>query len=844
MKKVLFVLTILALTCVLAFSVSAATPDSSKESVTLDDGTICPIWDTDGDALIWYKSTENADDGYASYDYVKATSELVNYNCGWTGESIDGAYQYQLGATFTVTGASGAPYSASTMVVVNMMDDVKITSGSNIGKPITALTKTFSGNKNLEYIYLPLGTVAINSESFKNCSKLKYCNLEDLTELRQINSQAFNGCSILLAGKALDLSNSKLIKLLQGGIASIPVTSIKLPSTLTTIGEWAFQSCAYVTSIDFGGATIKSFSTNSTFKGCNNLKTITGFKTIVDSQLIKEFYGNTFAECRALESVDGLIENKILTIPSYCTKIGNSTFYNCDAIRAVKFTGTSIEITQTAFYSLDSMEFMYFPYDSYLKIPNNDVFSENKSLRAIAFPKNCTSIPDKALKNCTNLQAVCLPENLVSLVTNGNAQGAFALSKRMYFVHDWFSVIDEDGSFKFDDFVMPERPDVYFFPETLTNLFERSAGGTGFHQNQGLNPYLVFGTNVTKLICNDGLLCECGTSTNTITAIFLGDMSRLDVSTRESREKYTNYVFANPNDLNIDDVAIIDNADRANSLTGNEYFYFCHGNVKYKKISYRDAYYAVNGSYVNGGTLDSTLVAAIEGTTHFENPDANVLTEASCTTAGSSITYCFCGAEISREETPALGHDFEGGEAVIVFGATLYDNASQCVACVRGCGTNGDTTDLGVVIMEKGYSSCDIGGIKSFTRGYFVNTELLKAYEEQKGISVAIGFAFALADNVDTESELGLGDFAVNMELKKPGAELGAENIDYVVRYKTNDYVDLMVLIAGYYSENGVVTFSNMIEKVSYNMVAAAGNIKENPDGSADVSVDIGNLLG
>ena len=844
MKKIIFVISILALVSIFAFSVSAATPDASKESVTLKDGTVCPIWDTDGDALIWYISTANTEDGYASYDYIKATSESIEYNCGWKGENIDGVFQYQLGATFKITGADGTVYKAGDMVAVNLMDDVKITSGYNIGQPITSFSKTFLGSTNLQYFFFPLNTVSVNAETFKNCSNLKFCNMEDLTELRVVNSQAFGGCTSLFSNQALDLSNTKLISVLQGGFNGVAATSITLPETLTTIGEWAFQSCAYATSIDFGGATIKSFNTNSTFKGCKNLKTITGFKTIVDSQFIKEFYGNTFAECRALESVDGLIENKILTIPSYCTKIGNSTFYNCDAIRAVKFTGASIEITQTAFYSLDSMEFMYFPYDSYLKIPSNDVFSENKSLRAIAFPKNCISIPDKALKNCTNLQAVCLPENLVSLVTNGNAQGAFASSKRMYFVHDWFSVINEDGSFKFDDFVMPERPDVYFFPETLTNLYERAAGGTGFHQNQGLNPYLVFGTNVTKLICNDGLLYEYGTSTNTITAIFLGDMSQLNVSMRESREKYTNYVFANPNDLNIDDVAIIDNADRANYLTGNEYFYFCHGNVKYKKISYRDAYNAVNGSYVNGGTLNSTLVAAIEGTTHFENPDATVLTEASCITAGSSITYCFCGTKISSEETAPLGHNFEGGEVVIVFGATLYDNASSCVACLRGCGANSEGDDLGVVIMEKGYSSCDIGGIKSFTRGYFVNTELLKAYEEQKGISVAIGFAFALADNVDTESELGLGDFTVNMELKKPGAELGAENIDYVVRYKTNDYVDLMVLIAGYYSENGNVTFSNMMEKVSYNSVAKEGNITVDPDGSVDVSVDIGNLLG
>ena len=74
MKKKLLLLTVLviALTCIFAISVSAAEPDTSKETVQLKDSTVLPIWDTDGDALIWYKSTVNTEDGYANYDYIKA----------------------------------------------------------------------------------------------------------------------------------------------------------------------------------------------------------------------------------------------------------------------------------------------------------------------------------------------------------------------------------------------------------------------------------------------------------------------------------------------------------------------------------------------------------------------------------------------------------------------------------------------------------------------------------------------------------------------------------------------------------------------------------------------------
>ena len=138
MKKIFLLLTLTAmLVCLFAISVSAATPNTEGESVTLDDGTVCPIWDTDGDALIWYKSTANTADGYAAYDYVKAQdSSVVDFKADGSYKAAGGTYYNEV-TSAKINGTN----MKDIVVVVNLMDpDVKITSGNKAGGTETSVT--------------------------------------------------------------------------------------------------------------------------------------------------------------------------------------------------------------------------------------------------------------------------------------------------------------------------------------------------------------------------------------------------------------------------------------------------------------------------------------------------------------------------------------------------------------------------------------------------------------------------------------------------------------------------------------------------------------------------------
>ena len=178
-RKILFtVALVFALVALLIVSASAATPDTSKETVILDDGTVCALWDTDGNPLIWYVTGTDAETGEKTYAYVDATSSAVDYNGGYS-DKTDGVVWYQL-SKITIS-AGGSSYAGSTIAVLNLRsDNVKITSGNNVGQHVSCISKVFTGSTNMEYAYLPLDIVDMNSENFKNCVNLKYVNLSEL----------------------------------------------------------------------------------------------------------------------------------------------------------------------------------------------------------------------------------------------------------------------------------------------------------------------------------------------------------------------------------------------------------------------------------------------------------------------------------------------------------------------------------------------------------------------------------------------------------------------------------------------------------------------------------------
>lgn len=847
-KLFLFICIMAILVCAFALSVSAAEPDATNETVTLDDGTVCPLWDTDGNPLIWYVT--GTTDGVKSYDYVVATSEAVDYNGGYSSKT-DGVTWYQLSKlTINVDGAS---YGASSVAVFNIKSpDVKITSGQNVGQHINCITKLFTSSTNLEYVYFPLDTIDINGENFKSCKSLKFVNVAELTELREISSQDFNTgeCKNLFAGQVLDLSNTKIKKLEQGALACVAATEIILPETLVDVGQWAFQSCKNATKITFLGD-ITSMNTNAIFNGCNSLVDIVGFKLSANATSIGS---NAFKECYALKNAGDLIVDGILTLPEGIKEIGTFAFTQCDAIEAIIFPSTITKVGQQGFSYMDKVKVVNFDAHnakvasgektSGVEFNNCGHFRGLVSLVAFTFPLNTVEASNRMLADCTNLTAVYMPNSIKYLASNGGGQGPFCNSTKMYFVQDIFTVGQciVDGTVDVSKLTLPEKPTVYYMPTDLEKFTghnysnDQWSNATIFKNCTSINDVLVFGENFTKMVTMRPFE-NMASADSPKTLVFMGDIEEFVIS---HQARYISFVFVNANDKQISDLGVV--RVTGNSNEKGSLMYFCSTGTKINLD---------NSSRVGSGTNPETDAEKIATTISVLETTATVtphiavnsaLTNTSdpdCVTNSIVTTYCFCGTKIADTEieNTALGHEYDtekGATKLSIAYENYIDNGVLKIECAR-CDICLDTEIAPIITSFKGIS-VKING-DGVTFGYTINYESVEEFETVNKTKLELGFVVAVKSLLDGENPLDANGnettdkvikVAVNTDYNYAGADFvlrGDWNRTVSINGTETDIKDVEFYMSGYVIHGETIKYINFTStadapvSVTYNQV-------------------------
>lgn len=168
------------------------------------------------------------------------------------------------------------------------------------------------------------------------------------------------------------------------------MTSVTIPSTIISIGTYAFSYCRGLTEIVLPDNL--TYLGNRVFMCCNNLTTIN------IPQGITSIYEHTFYACGFTS----------LIIPSHITRIETYAFYYSHKLTDVKFEDNSqLEyLGQGAFGECDILESVELP--SSLKTIDKGAFYKCVKLNNIAIPENVKNIADRVFYDCTNLTTLTI----------------------------------------------------------------------------------------------------------------------------------------------------------------------------------------------------------------------------------------------------------------------------------------------------------------------------------------------------------------------------------------------------------------------------------------------------
>lgn len=276
----------------------------------------------------------------------------------------------------------------------------------------------FNGCESLETINFPGTIKSIGEDAFNGCHSLVEADLSKTSislvakrafygchhmltailpqTIESISESAFNGCSELAsvrhdntnttttdefspavrrASMTEDFSLPSLKLKTIGDSAFYKCTKlpyVSFPSCLTTIGDFAFENCSSIASVNLAATNI-SYVGKHAFKQCTNLE------TVYWSSKITEVKESTFYGCTKLNKVDKFENGIVKTIERYA-------FYRCEAMRYFFFPSTVKTVGECAFYNC-------------LKIVNIDL-------------PNATTIGKRAFMYCKNVNTITLSDNL------------------------------------------------------------------------------------------------------------------------------------------------------------------------------------------------------------------------------------------------------------------------------------------------------------------------------------------------------------------------------------------------------------------------------------------------
>ncbi len=223
---------------------------------------------------------------------------------------------------------------------------------------------------------------------FKGCSVLTSVTIP--SSVTSIGGSAFEGCSGL--------------------------TSVTIPSSVTEIGGAAFKGCSGLTSLAIPSS-VTSIG-GSTFSGCSGLTSLTLPSGVT------WIGGATFSGCSSLTS---------LTLPSGVTLIGDYAFSGCSGLTSLTLSSGVTSIGKYAFSGCSGLKYIRCQIndeiETYLSkghpfIPVEcgiEYYLNDKKITSVVIPSTITELGKYAFQNCRDLTSVYVSWSVPNSVNSASS---------------------------------------------------------------------------------------------------------------------------------------------------------------------------------------------------------------------------------------------------------------------------------------------------------------------------------------------------------------------------------------------------------------------------------------
>ena len=217
-----------------------------------------------------------------------------------------------------------------------------------------------------------------------------------------------------------------------GALRSTGIRSVKLPSTIISIGSEAFASNTFLDSCNIP-ASVKYIAHSNPWRECFHImnmdiqsKNFIIKDGILYSSDFRIVYGAIYWKsvfnidnrskkiCANAFLSNRFNKNKLKSIGlSNIEYIGIAAFSGCGSLQSVTIPNSVTSIGDRAFSSCKSLQSVTIP-NSVTSIGDR-VFIRCKSLQSVTIPNSVTSIGDRAFYLCESLQSVTIPNSVTSI---------------------------------------------------------------------------------------------------------------------------------------------------------------------------------------------------------------------------------------------------------------------------------------------------------------------------------------------------------------------------------------------------------------------------------------------